>query len=81
MEEWQAIKPLAEDRSIVIKKANNGSFVVVWDRLDYLLEAEKQLGNKIIYMDVSFNDRILRDLLETSNKMFLNFKRKGSISE
>ena len=81
MEEWQAIKPLAEDRSIVIKRADNGSFVVVWDRLDYLLEAEKQLGNKIIYMDVSFNDRILRDLLETSNKMFLNFKRKGSISE
>ena len=54
---------------------------VVWDRLDYLSEAEKQLGGKSIYKDVSFNDKILRDLVETSNKMFLNLKREGSISE
>ena len=50
---------------------------MVWD----LSEAEKQLGDKNIYEDVSFNDKILRDLVETNNKMFLNFKRKGSISE
>ena len=80
-EEWQAIRSLAEDRSIVIKKADKGSCVVVWDRLDYLSEAEKQLGDKKIYKDVSFNDKILRDLVETSNNMFLNLKRKGSISE
>ena len=49
------------------------------DRLDYLSEAEKQLGDKSIYNDVSFNDKILRELVETSNKMFLNLKRKGSI--
>ena len=74
-DEWQAIRSLAEDRSIVIKKADKGSCVVIWDRLDCLSEAEKQLGDKNIYKNVSFNDKILRDLVETSNKMFLNLKR------
>ena len=53
------------------------SCVVVWD----LSEAEKQLGDKSIYKDISFNDKILRDLVETNNKMFLNFKKQRSISE
>ena len=55
--------------------------MVVWDKLDYLPETEKQLGHNNIYEDVSFNDKILHDLIETSNKIFLNLKRKGSISE
>ena len=44
-EEWQAIRTLADDRTIVIKRADKvvtGSCKVVWDRMDYLLEAEKQ---------------------------------------
>ena len=80
-DEWQAIRSLAEDRSIVIKKEDKGLRVVISNSLDYLSEAEKQLGDKSIYKNVSFNDKILRDLVETSNKMFLNLKRKGSISE
>ena len=43
--------------------------------------AEKQLGDKKNLYNVSFNDKILRNLVETSNKMFLNLKRKGSILE
>ena len=39
-EEWQAMRALANDRSIVIKKADKGSCVVVWDRIDYIAEAE-----------------------------------------
>ena len=34
---------------IIIKKDDKGSGVVVWDREDYLKEAEKQLGDKEIY--------------------------------
>ena len=79
--EWQDIRSLAEDRSVVIKKADRGSCVVIWDMLDYLSKAEKQLGDKNIYKDVSFNDKILRDLVEASNRMFLNLKRKGSLSQ
>ena len=58
-DEWQAIRSLAEDRSNVIKKADKGSCVVIWDRLDCLSEAEKQLGDKNIYKNVSFNDKSL----------------------
>ena len=54
---------------------------MVWDRLHYLLEAEKQLGDKNIYKDVSFNDETLRYLVETGDKMFLNYKRKESMLE
>ena len=69
LDHWQRIDLL------LLKKADKGSCVVIWDRLDYLSEAEKQLGDKNIYKNVSFNDKILRDLVETSNKMFLNLKR------
>ena len=40
-EEWRAIRTLDDDRSIVIKKAEKGSSIVVWDRADYLREAER----------------------------------------
>ena len=38
-EEWKALRGLAADKTIVIKGADNGSSVVVWDRSDYLHEA------------------------------------------
>ena len=47
-EEWKAIKSLADDKSILIKKADEGSAVVVWERNDYINEAEKQLGDKCV---------------------------------
>ena len=47
---------LADDRSIVIKKADKGSSVVVLDRYDYIAEAEKQLKNENVYKDVEFTE-------------------------
>ena len=44
MEEWQAVWSLADDRSIVIKKPDKGSSIVIWDRVDCLKEANKQLS-------------------------------------
>ena len=38
---------LADDRSIVIKKADKGSSIVVWDRVVYLKEATRQLSDKM----------------------------------
>lgn len=35
-EEWVAIRSLAHDRSIVLKKADKVSAAVVWDRDDYV---------------------------------------------
>ena len=80
-EEWTAIRSLADDRSIIIKKADKGSYEVVWDRNHYKVEAEKQLGHKNIYQDVIFRDRILGDLVDKSNKMFRSLKSQGKITE
>ena len=66
-DEWDAIRSLADERNIVIKKADKGSCVVVWDRNDYLLETDKQLKDKKFYRDVEYNANILKDLAETSN--------------
>ena len=54
--EWEAIRSLARDRSIVVKKADKGSCNVVWDRLDYLMEVEKQLKNRRVYQERKYSD-------------------------
>ena len=43
VEEWKAFRGLATDKTIVIRGADKGSSVVVWDRSDYLLETSTQL--------------------------------------
>ena len=74
---------LAEDRSIAIKPADEGSCVVVWDKLDYLAEAENHLKDNNTYQDVKFGDDDLVKLVEKSNQMFkqLLFKQNISSSE
>ena len=77
MARWQAIRSLADDRSIVIKQVDKRSCVVVWDRDHYLSEAEKQLCDKAIYKDVSFIEKILSDLVASSNKIFKSLKERS----
>ena len=48
-EEWEAVRTLADDRNIVVKKADKGSCVVIWDRDDYITEAESQIKNELVY--------------------------------
>ena len=79
--EQEAIRSLAGDRSIVIKKADKGSCVVVWDRLDYQIDGEKQLKDRKVYQEVNFSENIFPDLVEKSNTMFKNLRRKGVILE
>ena len=74
------MRSLADDRNLVVKKADKGSCVVVWDRDDYLLEASQQLENVSIYRNIVFKDRLLVNLVDTSNTMFRNLCRKGLIS-
>ena len=38
-------RSLADDSSIVIKRADKGSCIVAWDRNGCLREGEKQIGN------------------------------------
>ena len=57
-EEWLPMRGLAKERSIVIKPADKGSCMVVWDRKDYLLEAEKHLSDSSSYKVVKFGIKI-----------------------
>ena len=78
-EEWLALIGLAEDRSIVIKPADKGSYVFVWERTDYLLEAEKYLSDSRTYKEVKFGDKELLKSVEESNKMFRKLLSKKCI--
>ena len=60
---------LAEDHGIVIKPADKGFFVVVWDRTDYLKEAKKHLSDSNTFKQVTFDDNELVKLAEVSNTM------------
>ena len=51
-EEWDAIRSLADDGNIVIKTAYKGSCVVIWDRNNYIKEAEIQLSNQNVYKSI-----------------------------
>ena len=42
---------------MIIKGADKGAAVIVWDREDYIKEASKQLEDKVVYMEVP-NDSI-----------------------
>ena len=54
---------------------------MIYDPLDYIIEAEIQLSNKTINKDVTFNKNIIPNLTENSNKIFENLKRRVFISE
>ena len=62
-EEWEALRGLADDKSIVIKQADKGSCVVVWCRDDYIKEANKQLEDKTVYKDIDLKKRFCRTWL------------------
>lgn len=48
-EERQAFEDLKENKNIVIKPADKGSKIVIMDKQQYRLEAERQLGNAKYY--------------------------------
>ena len=75
------MRSLADDSSIFIKKADKGSCIVVWDRKDYLREAEKQFKDQNVYRKVDLKDKTLSQLVDCSNRFFRNLKMKGHITE
>ena len=50
--ERQALYDLKSDKTIVIKEADKGSAVVVWDREDYCAEAYRQLNDSSVYEEL-----------------------------
>ena len=48
-EERQALKELIEDKDIIIKPADKGRAIVIWDKEDSLKECNAQLENSNVY--------------------------------
>ena len=68
-EERKALHDLRNDTSIIIKEADKGkgSVLVIWDKEDYVKEAEEQLSSTKIYKEVTddpsyFIDAVYRTL-------------------
>ena len=59
------MKQLKCDRNIVIKEADKGSAVLVWDREDYISEAKRQLDDRQVYEEVEVDPSV--DLGKTIN--------------
>ena len=80
-EEWNALRGLAANKTIVTKGTGKGSSVVVWDRSDYLHKASRQLQDQNIYEDVKFNENIRTDLVAKSSNIFKRLCSHKLISE
>ena len=80
-EEWLAMRGLAEDQNIIIKLADKGSYIVVWDQGDYLAEADRQLNDNETYESSSFKDADLVKLVEKSNSIFQSLRKRKLITE
>ena len=74
--EQKALYDLKNDKSIVIKSADKGSAVVVWDREDYIKEPEKQLGDEEVYEDVSDD---AAPLLKAINGVIAKIRKRGDL--
>ena len=58
-EERNALYSLRDVSTIIIKGADKGSVVVVWDKEDYLKETYKQLQDREVYEKVSNDPNVL----------------------
>ena len=51
-EEYLTMHSPQNDRSVVVKPADKRSAVLVWDKTDYLKEAERQMGDQNRYKEI-----------------------------
>ena len=75
------MRSLENDGSVIIKPADKESSMVVWDRLDNLAEAEKELSDSNTYKEVKLSEKHQVKLVEKSNSMFEGLKKKGVVTE
>ena len=78
-EEISALNGLKSDRTIVIKEADKGSGVVVWDREDYIREAEDQLGDPDVYLPLDSDPSdILHNVI---NQAMGSIRQRGDVDD
>ena len=69
---------LKKDKSIIIKGADKGAAVIVWDHEDYLKEANKKLKDKEVYLEVQ-NDSSA--LMSTIFKSLERVRKRWDLSK
>ena len=75
-QEWHVLHNLKNDKTIVIKGADNGSAVLVWNREDYIKEAENQLGDTNIYEEVPNDAKPIMNIILNT---FENILKRGDV--
>ena len=76
-EERNELHNLKNDKNIVIKSADKGSAIVVWDRDDYIKEDEKQIVDKDTYEEVC-ND--IKTLISAIHKAIEKTRKRGDLN-
>ena len=64
-----------------MKKADKGSVVVIWDRVDYIKVTQKQLRDVYVCKRVNVRDQKLSELVDKSNHFFKGLKTKGGVAD
>ena len=77
--EREALQDLMYDKNIVIKPADKGSAIVIWEKQDYLKECQLQLGNKSVYEEVERD--LLQDVMQKIRNTILDMLRKKEIDK
>ena len=75
------MQPSENYNQVAIKKVDKCYCVAFWDRDDCLLEAKRQSQDENIYILVTFNEKLLKDLRDFSSKIFECVRRGGHLSE
>ena len=68
---------LRDDPSLITNEADKGSAVVVWDREDYLREANSQLSHKDLYREVKGDAE--RPLMKVLKSVLEKIRNRGDI--
>ena len=76
-EERGALLDLKNVKTIVIKGADKGSTVVVWDSDNHIQEAEKQMGDKETYEEASNDPQPITDTIHRAGK---KIRKRGDLS-
>ena len=69
---------LKDDKSIIMKCADKGVAVIVWDHEDCLKEASKQLEDKEVYLELPNNSSVL---MSTIFKFLEKIRKHGNLSQ
>ena len=69
---------MRDDTSIIIKEADKGSGIVIWDREDYLKEAQMQLHDVKVYQQIE-GDNVVSPLINVIKKCIGDINKRGDI--